>query len=99
MTASAPSSFSSRSLHATSALLLALLLGGCATNSPDRTTTGSIPKLSKPADQMNPSELSNATAALGKAYEANPKNRDVGINYANALRAAGRNAQALAVMQ
>jgi Flp pilus assembly protein TadD len=62
-------------------------------------TTGSIPKLSKPVEQMDPGELTQALGTLGKAYEANPKDRDVGINYASALRTAGRNAQALSVMQ
>lgn len=55
--------------------------------------------MSKSADDMSPGELSGSTAALGKAYDANPRNPVVGVNYANALRASGRNAQSLAVMQ
>jgi Flp pilus assembly protein TadD len=100
MTSSATSSsLKSRVLYSASAALLALLLGGCASTSQDKITTGSIPKFSKPVDQMDAGEMMQATSSLGKAYEANPKDRDVGINYASALRAAGRNAQALSVMQ
>ena len=80
--------------------MLALALAGCSTTgSKDQITTGSIPKLSKPVEQMTGDEASAATVTFGKAYEANPKDRDVGVNYASALRMSGRNAQALAVMQ
>jgi Flp pilus assembly protein TadD len=99
MTASAPVSFKNRTFRACGAVSVALMLAGCATTGTDKTTTGSIPKMSKPADQMSGSELADSTAALGKAYEANPKDRNVGIRYADALRAAGRNGQSLAVMQ
>jgi Flp pilus assembly protein TadD len=100
MTAStSQSSFKRRILCGASAALLALVLGGCASTPQDKMTTGSIPKLSKPVEQMDPGELTQALGTLGKAYEANPKDRDVGINYASALRTAGRNAQALSVMQ
>jgi Flp pilus assembly protein TadD len=100
MTAStSQSSFKRRILCSASAALLALVLGGCASTPQDKMTTGSIPKLSKPVEQMDPDELTQALGTLGKAYEANPKDRDVGINYASALRTAGRNAQALSVMQ
>jgi Flp pilus assembly protein TadD len=100
MTAStSQSSFKRRILCGASAALLALVLGGCASAPQDKMTTGSIPKLSKPVEQMDPGELTQALGTLGKAYEANPKDRDVGINYASALRTAGRNAQALSVMQ
>jgi len=97
-TSAASSSFKSRVLFGASAALLALFLGGCASTSQDKITTGSIPKFSKPVDQMDAGEMAQATSSLGKAYEANPKDRDVGINYASALRAAGRNAQALSEM-
>jgi Flp pilus assembly protein TadD len=100
MTAStSQSSFKCRILCGASAAFLALVLGGCASTPQDKMTTGSIPKLSKPVEQMDPGELTQALGTLGKAYEANPKDRDVGINYASALRTAGRNAQALSVMQ
>ncbi|ENN84578.1 putative pilus assembly protein [Rhizobium freirei PRF 81] len=82
-----------------SAALLALALASCSTTDKDKITTGSIPKASKPMDTMNSSDLAQATTTFGKAYDANPKDRDAGINYANALRMSGRNDQALAVMQ
>jgi Flp pilus assembly protein TadD len=100
MTASAfSSSLKIRPLLGTFAAVLALGLAGCSTTSKDNMTTGSIPTLSKPVDQMNDTELSNATASLGKAYDAHSKDPSIGVNYANALRMSGRNAQALAVMQ
>ena len=93
-------SFKFRIWQGVLASLLALTLAGCSTTAgKDRTVTGSIPKLSKPVDEMTATELSDAAASLGKAYDANPKDRDVGVNYANVLRMSGRNGQALAVMQ
>ncbi|MFS8048233.1 tetratricopeptide repeat protein [Rhizobium sp. BR 314] len=84
----------------TSAALLTLALASCSTTaSKDNITTGSIPKSSRPMDTMNSTDLAQTTATFGKAYDANPKDRDAGVNYANALRMSGRNDQALAVMQ
>ena len=99
-----PAAFSTSSLRAfllrgTSAALLALALAGCSTTGKDKITTGSIPATAKPIDSMNSTDLAQATATFGKAYDANPRDRDAGINYANALRISGRNDQALAVMQ
>ncbi|CAN7527306.1 tetratricopeptide repeat protein [Rhizobium rhizogenes] len=82
-----------------SAALLALALAGCSTTGKDKMTTGSIPTMSKPVDEMDSADLARATLSLGKAYDANPKDRDTGVNYANVLRMTGRNEQALAVMQ
>ncbi|MCJ9725483.1 pilus assembly protein TadD, partial [Agrobacterium sp. BETTINA12B] len=82
-----------------SAALLALALAGCSTTGKDKMTTGSIPTVSKPIDQMDSADLARATLTLGKAYDTNPKDRDTGVNYANVLRMTGRNEQALAVMQ
>ena len=83
-----------------SAALLALALASCSTTGKDKMTTGSIPTTSKAAlDTMNSNDLAQATLTLGKAYDANPKDRNAGVNYANALRMSGRNDQALAVMQ
>ncbi len=86
-------------LQGASAALLALALAGCSTTGKDKITTGSIPETAKPIDSMNSTDLAQATATFGKAYDANPRDRDAGINYANALRISGRNDQALAVMQ
>lgn len=92
-------SFRTFLFQGTSAALLALALASCSTTGKDKMTTGSIPTASKPMDTMNSSDLAQTTLTLGKAYDANPKDRDAGVNYANALRMSGRNDQALAVMQ
>ncbi len=73
-------------------------MAGCA-GKPSNITTGSVPKLARPVDQMNATELRGAAETVGRAYEKNPKDRNVGMNYANILRMNGRNEQALAVMQ
>jgi Flp pilus assembly protein TadD len=62
-------------------------------------TTGSIPKLDKPVEQMDANELRAATDRVGQAYEKNPRDPVNGVTYANLLRMNGRDAQALAVMQ
>ena len=80
-------------------VLAALALASCTTTKSDRITTGSIPKFSKPVEEMNATELGNATRNIGEAYARNPKDRNAGLNYANLLRMTGKNAQALAVMQ
>lgn len=78
-------------------LACAVALSACAT---DPTKTGSIGKFSKkPIEQMSVQELQQTTAMAGKQYERNPKDRNVGLFYANILRTTGRNEQALAVMQ
>ncbi|MEY9782960.1 tetratricopeptide repeat protein [Sinorhizobium fredii] len=80
--------------------LMALALGGCAGQQGKKElTTGSIPKLSKPVQSMNATELAAAAENIGQTYERDPKNREAGLNYANLLRMSGRNEQALAVMQ
>lgn len=94
----------SNNRHKRIAVALAVLAGlslgvtGCA-SSKKPLTTGSIPKLSKPVDAMNEPELARAAEAIGQSYERNPKDRNIGLSYANVLMMSGRNAQALAVMQ
>ncbi|MCM2291642.1 tetratricopeptide repeat protein [Allorhizobium sp. BGMRC 0089] len=81
-------------------VVMALALGGCATTGQtDNTTTGSIPSLGKPVDQMTPAEVSAATQTMGQAYAKSPKNPRIGIAYASLLQMDGRAPQALAVMQ
>jgi Flp pilus assembly protein TadD len=100
MTASAlSSSLKIRPLFGAFAAILALGLAGCSTTSKDNMTTGSIPTMSKPVDQMNETELASASASFSKAYNAHPMDPAVGVSYANVLRMTGRNDQALAVMQ
>jgi Flp pilus assembly protein TadD len=77
-------------------LALALSLSGCGGG---KLTTGSIGRSSKPVEQMSGPELASTKINYGKAYARDPKNKDVGIAYANILRMNGSNDQALAVMR
>lgn len=82
-----------------SAIIISGLLAGCASPRKEL-TTGSIPTTASAGSaSMNAGQLNAAAQSLGKAYEKNPKDRTVGLNYANVLRMTGRNDQALAVMQ
>jgi Flp pilus assembly protein TadD len=74
----------------------AVALSGCASG---KLTTGSIGRQAKPIEQMSGQELANTKVDYGKAYANDPKNKDVGIAYANILRMNGSNDQALAVMR
>ncbi|AHF86468.1 hypothetical protein RLEG3_33585 [Rhizobium leguminosarum bv. trifolii WSM1689] len=98
MPASLTTTFTNRILQGAAASLLVLALAGCSTTK-DRMTTGSVPKLTKPVDEMDATELRSATDRLGQAYEKNPRDPVTGVNYANLLRMNGRDTQALAVMQ
>lgn len=87
-------------LQGTCLLVGALLVAGCSTTGRSNLTTGSISGgASRPLDSMNAMELAQAEISIGKAYEKNPKDRNIGLNYANVLRMTGKNGQALAVMQ
>ncbi|CAN7172221.1 tetratricopeptide repeat protein [Rhizobium sp. LjRoot30] len=88
----------SKLLQGVAVVLIAATLAGCA-SSRKELTTGSIPRMSKPVEEMNSTELASAGENIGKAYEKNPKDPKIGMSYANVLRMSGRNAQALAVMQ
>ncbi|MBY3118986.1 tetratricopeptide repeat protein [Rhizobium laguerreae] len=98
MPASLTTTFTNRILQGAAASLLVLALAGCSTTK-DRITTGSVPKLTKPVEEMDATELRSATDRLGQAYEKNPRDPVTGVNYANLLRMNGRDTQALAVMQ
>ncbi|NNG73077.1 tetratricopeptide repeat protein [Rhizobium laguerreae] len=98
MPASLTTIFTNRILQGAAASLIVLALAGCSTTK-DRMTTGSVPKLTKPVDEMDAIELRSATDRLGQAYEKNPRDPVTGVNYANLLRMNGRDTQALAVMQ
>ena len=79
-----------------------LAASGCASGVSGE-TTGSIARApgagTKPVAQMSPNELQGALGDYGRAYDASPKNKGVGLSYAAALQMAGRNDQSLAVMQ
>jgi Flp pilus assembly protein TadD len=76
---------------------LALLASCSSSNRGD--TTGSIPRTSKPLEQMTQPELASVTRSVGERYAKNPKDRDAGLQYATVLRMTGKSAQALAVMR
>lgn len=74
-----------------------LAVAGCAK---DTTTTGSVSKGSATSlENMSASELNGMVAAQGAKYQANPKDKAVGLSYASLLRMIGRDEQALAVMR
>jgi len=90
-------SLHSRLLKGAALVALAAAMAGCAGKS--NLTTGSISRSSKPVSEMNATELRGAAETVGRAYAKNPKDRTIGLNYANVLRMNGRNDQSLAVMQ
>jgi len=69
----------------------ALALSACATN------RASMP----PPDYSNlsPGEVQSTLAELTARYTSNPRNRDIAIHYAAALRANGQSGQAVAVLE
>lgn len=79
----------------TAAVLIAIGLAGCASKS--SMTTGSVSAQS--LAHLSTEELDRVAARYGKAYDRNPKDPGVGMQYAEILRMSGRNDQALAVMQ
>ncbi|MBP1851757.1 tetratricopeptide repeat protein [Rhizobium halophytocola] len=97
-TAALASRHGSRILGGICSALIVVLLAGCATK-PSSMTTGSIPRAAQNLDQMSAPELANASRQIGAAYGKNPKDRDIGLSYANVLMMTGHEQQALAVMQ
>jgi Flp pilus assembly protein TadD len=87
----------SRRLGMGLAVVALALLASCSTKRGE--TTGSIPSLNRPVEQMNAAELAAATRRVGDTYAKNPKDRNAGLQYAALLRMNGKNAQALAVMR
>ncbi|AGA65134.1 Flp pilus assembly protein TadD, contains TPR repeat [Liberibacter crescens BT-1] len=76
-------------------LTIVFLITGCANNTTRYPTSLSSQSLEK----MNHTQLLQLAETIGRNYDRNRKNKDIGINYANILRMIGRDAQALAVMQ
>jgi Flp pilus assembly protein TadD len=75
---------------------IAALAGGCQTTQ-TTDTTGSL-ALAPPADQSDADWRRDVTA-YGQQYRTDPTNLAVALHYAQALRATGERAQALAVLQ
>ena len=90
--------FRTRLMASALVIASAAALAGCGAHG--QMTTGSISRQSgKALDKMSSAELSQASAAFGRAYEKNPKDKQAALSHANALRMTGRNDQALAVMR
>lgn len=83
-------------LRLATAIVLSAAVAGCAT---DGTTTGSIPSTNKPIAQMNKQELRGALESYRAAYDRNPQDKRIAIEYASILRMNGHDDQALAVMR
>jgi Flp pilus assembly protein TadD len=75
--------------------LIAGALAGCKTSGLTD-TTGSI---SSGPTQRSDAEWRRESEALGERFRANPRDADVAIRYAQALRATGQRAQAAAVLE
>lgn len=87
----------SRNILLAICLTATLAAGGCASSRMTTGSVGSIPK--KPIAQMTASELNQTRAYWSKAYAKSPKDKSIGLKFANVLRMTGQNDQALAVMQ
>jgi Flp pilus assembly protein TadD len=98
MPRSATTPFKNRILQGAALAMIGLALAGCSTTK-DKMTTGSIPVSTRPVESMDASEVRSATERAGQVYEKNPRDPVNGVYYATLLRSAGRDAQALAVMQ
>lgn len=79
-------------LLASAAVVAALMLGGCQTAQLG-TPTGSITQASSEADPRHDAQV------WGERYSKNQKDPEAGIRYAQALRAMGQRAQAVAVLE
>jgi Flp pilus assembly protein TadD len=86
-------------------LVLAALLGavaaataGCQTTQ-NTETTGSLPIASVPAADRSDADWRRDVQVYGEKYRANPAKIEVAMQYAQALRATGQRAQAVAVLE
>jgi Flp pilus assembly protein TadD len=77
------------------AAVLSVALAGCVSTQSGE-TTGS---LAAPAAPTSQDEWRRAAGALGERYQANPDDPQAAILYAQALRATGQRAQAVAVLE
>lgn len=80
------------------AMLLALATAGCKTTQPDFTGSLGAATVANAAPPQG-EESRTAVDAWGERYRAKPTDPDTAINYAQALRAIGQRAQAVAVLE
>jgi Flp pilus assembly protein TadD len=85
----------SRLLLLTTVVLTAATLGGCKTLSSTDTTSS----ISAGPQQRSEDDWRRESEALGARFRANPRDPDVAVRYAQALRATGQRAQAAAVLE
>ncbi len=85
-------------LFASAAIIVALaaIVAGCQTTQSTE-TTGSLALT--PPDDRSDADWRRDIVVYGQQYRADPSNLDVALHYAQALRATGQSAQALAVLQ
>ena len=80
------------------AIAIAISIGGCAGK--DRMSTGSVNRSGgQQAEQLSAGQLHSETDRLGRAYAANPKDKNLSLRYAAVLQISGRADQSLAVMR
>lgn len=79
--------------------VLVMGLASCSSTKTDRMSTASIPQSGQSYEQMNMSQLLSVEQAMGRTYESRPKDKAIGMQYANLLMMTGKNTQSLAVMQ
>jgi len=77
---------------------IAAATAGCQTTQSTE-TTGSIPIASAPATDRSDADWRRDVQVYGEKYRANPAKIDVAMQYAQALRATGQRAQAVAVLE
>jgi Flp pilus assembly protein TadD len=89
-----------RHLLASASLLAAIAAAtaGCQTIAPTAETTGTVPLAAAPASQSDAAWRRDLDV-YGAQYHANPTKVDVALHYAQALRATGQRAQAVAVLE
>src|SRR3954471_13526392 len=86
--------------HLLGSAAVAFVLAGCETASQAPPHTGSIGNSAVvSASDLTPDQALGAVQTWGAAYTRNEKDRVAALNYAAALRAAGQNGQAVAVMR
>lgn len=83
------------------AAVLALSAAGCSTMTGPETTgsIGSSAASAYASTQMSDADWRRAAAQWGERYKANNKDAEAAIRYAQALRATGQRAQAVAVLE
>ena len=77
---------------------IAAATAGCQTTQTTE-TTGSVPIASVPPANRSDADWQRDVKAYGEKYRADPTKIDVAIQYAQALRATGQRAQAVAVLE